>query len=85
MLAMTASTTIDSYWEQSVPPRSDACYRGSSEGNLPSGLEATDTVVGFPPILSVSGRILVLRGLKPVTEEAQRESLRVDTRGDGYG
>ena len=48
-------------------------------------LEATDTVVDFPPILSVSGRIPVLRGLTPVTEEARRESLRVDTRGNGYG
>ena len=37
VLATIASTSIDSYWEESVPPRSDACYRGSPEANPPSG------------------------------------------------
>ena len=37
VLAMIASTSIDSYWEESVPPRSDACYTGSPEALPPSG------------------------------------------------
>ena len=37
VLAIIVSTSIDSYWEELVPPRSGACYRGSPEARPPSG------------------------------------------------